>query len=137
MRRSRQLEEKLAKLLPKAEQFPIVKAFGEPIVVSFAIPDGKNPKIVIFVRSIKDFEEASREADETPEEFALRVVDDQVACIKEINPTITSILVLSDYNTRRLGIESAERIVDLIDLILINEEVKHLPEAVNTLLKGG
>jgi hypothetical protein len=114
-----------------------VKARGQPIVASFAIPDAKNPKIVLFCRSIKDFEEASREVDETPEEFALRVIDDQVMCIKEINPAITSILVLSDYNTRRLGVENAERIVNSIDLIFINEEVKRLPEAIKDLLKEG
>jgi hypothetical protein len=135
MRRSLKLEEKIAKIIGEAEQYPIVKAYGQPIVASFAIPTSENPKLVIFCRSIKDFEEASRKVDETPEEFALRVIDHQVMCIKKVNPAIVAVVVLSDYNTQRLAVESAERIVNSIDLILINEEVKHLPEAIKTLLK--
>jgi hypothetical protein len=135
MQYSLQLEETVATMISNAEQYPVIQARGEPVVASFAIPNAKNPKIILFCRSIKDFEEASRVADESPEEFAINIIENQARRIKTVHPAVIIMVVLSDYEEGRLDPDEAEEIMEFIDVFFINKEVKHLPEAINAILK--
>jgi hypothetical protein len=135
MQYSLQLEETVATMISNAEQYPVIQARGEPVVASFAIPNAKNPKIILFCRSIKDFEEASRVADESPEEFAINIIENQVRRIKSVHPDVIVMVVLSDYEEERLDPDDAEEIMEFIDVFFINEEVKHLSEAIKAVLK--
>jgi hypothetical protein len=135
MEYSLQLEEKIATMISDAEQYPVIQAKGQAVVASFAIPNAKSPKIVLFCRSIKDFEEASREADESPEEFAINIIENQARRIKSVQPDVVVMVVLGDYEEKRLDPDEAEEIMEFIDVFFINEEVKRLPETINDFLK--
>ena len=137
MQHSQQLEETVATMISNAEQYPVIQAKGQAVVASFAIPNAKSPKIILFCRSIKDFEEASRVADESPEEFAINIIENQARRIKSVHPGVVVMMVLSDYEEKRLDPDEAEEIMEFIDVFFINEEVKHLPEAIKDLLKEG
>jgi len=135
MQHSLQLEEKVAKLIPNAEQYPVIKALDQPIVVSFALPNGETPKVVVFCRSVKDFHKAGKKVEDTPEEFILRVVNDQARSIKALNPSINVIAVFSDYDEERLNTAAVEHIAKSLDFALINKEIKDLPELTSALLR--
>jgi len=133
MPHSQQLQEKVATMLRKGEEYAVVKAEGQPVVVSIAIPDARNSKVVIICRSIDDyvkpFHKARREIfSESPEEFAIRIADDQFDSIKLANPDTKAVLVLSEYDERRLSRRDGRRIAKHSDAVLINEEIEKLPE---------
>jgi len=138
MHHSQQLEEMVATMISNAEQYPVIRAKGEAVVASFAIPNAKNPKIILFCRSIKDFIKAfenTKTLSESPEEFAINIIENQARRIKSVHPGVIVMLVLSDYEKKRLDPDEAEEIMEFIDVFFINEEVKHLPEAINASLK--
>jgi len=59
-----------------------------------------------------------------------------VSSIKEINPDVKGIVVFSGYNHDRFPVEEAEEITNFIDLVLINEEIEHLTEAIQAFLRN-
>jgi len=138
MQYSLQLEETVATMISNAEQYPVIQARGEPVVASFAIPNAKNPKIILFCRSIKDFIKAfenTKTLSDSPEEFAINIIENQARRIKTVHPAVIIMVVLSDYEEGRLDPDEAEEIMEFIDVFFINKEVKHLPEAINAILK--
>jgi len=140
MQHSQQLEEKVSATISNAEQYPVIRAKGESVVASFAIPDAKSPKIVLFCRSIKDFTKAfktKKTLSKSPEEFAINIIENQARRIKSVHPGVVVMTVLSDYEMKRLDPDEAEEIMEFIDVFFINEEVKRLPEAIKAFLKEG
>jgi hypothetical protein len=138
MQYSLQLEETVATMISDAEQYPVIQAKGQAVVASFAIPNAKSPKIILFCRSIKDFIKAfenTKTLSDSPEEFAINIIENQVRRIKSVHPGVIVMVVLGDYKEERLDPDEAEEIMEFIDVFFINEEVKHLPEAINAILK--